>query len=295
MISTRETRIKYLMQIYLPNIKTQQAFIGLFDYLMASRDSDDANVIFNSDLNLENLNDIPGGNQSIFGQMLPSTSELFSFIGYVFNNFHLSGGQLFQDLYVSWKLQDKKHGTFVEIGTALPDYLNNTYLLESQYMWSGVCVEPNNTFHSLIEQKRQSPLDRRAIFSPSGQIIKMKTPKDLDSVTAIDTDWEPKIGNTLHDYQYSQVESISLLDCVQQYQIPLFFDYLSFDTTGNLHDVDSIYQILANNYRPRVITVGHNYKSHRMNMYNMLKSYGYVREFDFLSRWDDWYFHPTYV
>jgi hypothetical protein len=283
------------MQIYLPNVKTQQAFIGLFDYLMASRDSNDANVIFNSDLNLEDLNDIPGGNQSIFGQMLPSTPDLFAFVAYVFNNFSLGGGQLFQDLYVLWKLRDRKHGTFVEIGTAFPDYHNNTYLLESQYMWNGVCVEPNNTFHCLIEQKRQSPLDRRAIFSNSGQIIKMKIPQEANLATAINIDWEPKIGSTFQDYQYSEVESVSLLDCVQQYQIPLIFDYLSFDTTGNQHDINSIDEILTNRYRPRVITIGHNYKSHRINIYNMLTSYGYIREFDFLSRWDDWYFHPDYI
>lgn len=283
------------MQIYLPNIKTQQAFIGLFDYLMTSRYSNDANVIFNSDLNLEDLNDIPGGNQSIFGQMLQSTPELFSFVGYIFNNFHLSGGQLFQDLYVLWKLQDRKHGIFVEIGTAFPDHHNNTYLLESRYLWKGVCVEPNNTFHSFIESKRQSPLDRRAIYNNSAQIIKLKIPKDADAATGIYTDWEEKIGNSSQDYHYSDVESVTLLDCIQQYQTPLIFEYLSFDTTGNQDDICSIDKILTNNYRPRVITVGHNYKSHRMNMYNMLKSYGYVREFDFLSRWDDWYFHPAYV
>lgn len=280
------------MQIYLPNLKTQQAFIGLFDYLSASRESNDLNVIFNSDLNLEDLNDISTGNKSLNEQWRESPPELFDFLAYVLSHFHLVGGQLFQDLYVLWKLHSKQQGIFVEVGTAYPNHHNNTYLLESQYHWTGVCIEPNVSFHDQIEKVRASPLDRRVIFSKSGQMLQLKKPQGFDPGLAIDIAWEPKIGNTWTDYDMLYVESVSLLDCLRQYLIPKEFDYLSFDTTGNRDDIDCVDCVLKDGYLPLVITVGHNYKSHRTNMQNMLESHGYQKEFDYLSKWDDWYFHP---
>ena len=49
------------MQLYFPNFKTKMAAIGIIDYLMASKSSDNDNIIFNSDLNLEDLSHLPGG------------------------------------------------------------------------------------------------------------------------------------------------------------------------------------------------------------------------------------------
>ena len=51
--------------------------------------------------------------------------------------------------------------------------------------------------------------------------------------------------------------------------------------------------MLQNGYRPKVITIGHNYKSHRPRLHSMLQLYGYVQEFDYLSKWDDWFYHKS--
>jgi hypothetical protein len=75
---------------------------------------------------------------------------------------------------------------------------------------------------------------------------------------------------------------------LDEYEAPVDFDYLSVDTEG------AEYEILAklnfNKYRPKIITVEHNY-SHdiRDGVNKLLMKNGYQREFECFSIWDDWY------
>lgn len=49
--------------------------------------------------------------------------------------------QAFQDMFVLSILNGKKNGTYIEIGGDHPIEINNTYLLEKQYWWSGFSFE----------------------------------------------------------------------------------------------------------------------------------------------------------
>jgi hypothetical protein len=284
------------MQLYFPNFFSRQGAIGFFDYLMASRDSlDDANVIFDSDLNLEDWVDKIGGNNSIRDEYIKNNDELFSFLGFVVSHMSRdpSNGQLFQDLYVLWKLKNKTHGTFVEIGTAFPNGLNNTWQLEFQFNWNGVLVEPNPFFHKSIQQSRTMPLETRAVYYKSNCNLVLQIPVDFHPGGGLKENYVEKIGSTTSCYNEIDVDTVSLSDCLTKYQISKKFDYLSYDSTGNVADIQTIKDMLEIGYIPKIITYGHNYKNHRQDMHNMLKSYGYSREFDYLSRWDDWYCHNS--
>ena len=46
-----------------------------------------------------------------------------------------------QDIFVLSMLDGKKNGVYVEIGADKPKVINNTYLLESEFDWSGVSFE----------------------------------------------------------------------------------------------------------------------------------------------------------
>jgi len=281
------------MQIYFPNFKSKQGCIGTFDYLLASRESQKHNVIYNSDLNLEDLSHLPGGTKDINNTDLSVTDDWYSFLGYVVENFYKSNAQLFQDLYVLWKLKSKTNGKFVEIGTAYPTGLNNTWMMESQLGWSGALVEPNPFFHRLIQNSRSSRLEPKAIHSQSGILIEMDIPNNFHPGAGITIDNEIKVGAVINDLEKITVQTISLVDCLAKYQISLEFDYLSYDTTGNVSDIQNIKQMLEYGYQPKIITVGHNYKSHRPALLEMLQLFGYVRQYEHLSKWDDWYYHTS--
>ena len=49
--------------------------------------------------------------------------------------------QSMQDMFVLSILNGKKNGVYVEIGADKPRVINNSYLLESQYDWTGVSFE----------------------------------------------------------------------------------------------------------------------------------------------------------
>ena len=49
--------------------------------------------------------------------------------------------QIGQDRLILKYLKNKKNGTFVDIGCGFPKYINNTYLLETEFDWNGVSVD----------------------------------------------------------------------------------------------------------------------------------------------------------
>lgn len=51
-----------------------------------------------------------------------------------------------QDLFILSVLDKKKEGTYLEIGSATPIIDNNTYLLESEFNWTGVSIDFNYAF-----------------------------------------------------------------------------------------------------------------------------------------------------
>lgn len=281
------------MQVYFPNFKTKQGAIGIFDYLAASKDSTESNVIFNSDLNLEELTHLPGGTGPIDNYDNVNDSNTRSFIGYVIENLSNKNAQLFQDLYVLWKLKNKNKGIFVEVGTAFPTGNNNTWTLESEAQWQGVLIEPNPVFHKSIMAARSMPLETRAIHYQSDSSLVLEIVNDFHASGGLKENYEIKVGQVIENSQEVVVDTISFTRCLEKYSIPKDFDYLSYDTTGNQADIQNIREIFAHNYFPKIITIGHNYKSHRPALHNMLQSHGYTREFDYLSKWDDWYYHNT--
>ena len=52
-----------------------------------------------------------------------------------------NGSQAGQDLFVIQMLDGKENGTYLEIGCNVPEYTNNTWLLENAFTWRGVSLD----------------------------------------------------------------------------------------------------------------------------------------------------------
>lgn len=52
-----------------------------------------------------------------------------------------NGSQAGQDLFVIQILDGKEQGTYLEIGCNVPEYTNNTWLLENGFTWRGVSLD----------------------------------------------------------------------------------------------------------------------------------------------------------
>lgn len=213
------------------------------------------------------------------------------FLGFCMVNLAHSQAQLYQDLYVLYRLSSKKNGFFVEFGATNGVSLSNTYLLERSMGWTGILAEPFPLWHSMLAQNRNAIIDHRCVWSESGETLEF-----------LGTDHAPEYatlvnfrGNDTHHHlrSHSQnilmVETVSLNDLLEQHHAPADIDYLSVDTEG------SEFHILSNfdfkRFSPKVITVEHNFNEEvRKNIYDLMIFNGYVREFEEFSRFDDWYY-----
>lgn len=210
-------------------------------------------------------------------------SKELNFVKYVIQNYHLSESQLFQDLYAMYKL-DKKFGVFVDFGATNGKDINNSWLLEKQFGWTGVVCEPDPRFHKELKTNRSCFVETKCVSDASNKVVTFlqTNSPDLSTMSGYDNDEHDRSRHVKID-----VQTISLNDMLEKYKIDRI-DYLSVDTEGSEFDILSSFNI--EKYMPRVITVEHNYTPNRNKIYNLLISKGYTREFEIFSRWDDWYF-----
>ena len=168
-----------------------------------------------------------------------------------------SKSQLRQDLFVLSELNFKFGGYFVEFGATNGKDLSNTYLLEKEFLWTGILAEPAKIWHREIKKNRSANINFNCVYSKSNIQISFVETKisELSTIAKFsETDF-----NMLHrkNGKIYNVKSISLEDLLKKYNAPINIDYLSIDTEG------SEYEILKNfdfqKYRFNIITCEHNY------------------------------------
>lgn len=116
-----------------------------------------------------------------------------------------------QDLIVLKYLQNKKNGFFLDIGCCLPRTINNTYLLEKNYDWSGISID----IVDFIEESDNA------------------TWSDLRKSTHIVKD----------------ALSIDYINLLEQYNAPSSIDFLSIDLEPPTLTFEVLFKIPFDKYR----------------------------------------------
>ncbi len=197
-----------------------------------------------------------------------------------------SKAQLKQDIFVLLETGFKRGGYFVEFGATNGVDLSNSWLLEKAFGWTGILAEPATIWHDCLQQNRTAIIETKCVWRESGATLDF-TMADVPEFSTLST-FRAKATKRDDDPSTYTVETISLLDLLQSNRAPTYIDYLSVDTEG------SEYEILKNfdfsRFQFGVITVEHNYnKTNRDRLHALLTSKGYIRKYQSLSRWDDWY------
>lgn len=198
-----------------------------------------------------------------------------------------SFSQLGQDLAVVKYYNNKQNGYFVEAGASDGIELSNTYLLEKEFGWSGICVEPiPDIFKKLVENRPnsrcfQSPLfseaDKDVVFSIAGYSL-------VSGITDFIGDkWKEHVKSTKRDVT---IKTDTLMNILDKSNAPKFIEYLSLDTEG------SEFEILKNfdfsKYKFGLVDIEHNdVEPSRTQIRELLlkNGYTYIGE----NRWDDCY------
>ena len=182
--------------------------------------------------------------------------------------------QLGQDLEVLKFYNNKRDGFFIEIGACDGIEFSNTYLLEKDYNWKGICVEPTpKKFKLLVENRPNSLCWSKPVYNTSNMDVVFDLAENhlLSGIT--DHIYYKHIVNT----NKSQVtlKSISFSDLLEQSDSPFFIDYLSLDTEGS--ELEILKSVDFTKYTFGLIDVEHNYEEpRRSQIRELLTSNGYV-------------------
>lgn len=200
----------------------------------------------------------------------------------------ISYSQLGQDLQVLKFYNNKRNGFFIEIGANDGITLSNTYLLETQYEWNGICIEPLPThFKKLCKARQNSLCVNKAIFNKSGEIVKFSVSNLLSGITSHIDKYD-----FVKQEEQIDVETITMDDLLDELNAPKFIEYMSLDTEGTEFEI--LKTIDYSKYIFGIIHLEHNYVEPKRTMIReFLKSNGYVYVGE--NKWDDEYMHHSLV
>jgi FkbM family methyltransferase len=199
-----------------------------------------------------------------------------------------SRSQLRQDLFVLPEVKYKKRGYFVEFGATNGIDLSNTYLLETEFFWTGILAEPARVWGKKLKANRpNTSIETLCVWKDSNSSLTFNE-TSVPELSTVDS-FSNKDGhrNTRSAGKKYDVQTISLIDLLIKYQAPKYIDYLSIDTEGSEYEILKAFDF--NEFNIGVITVEHNYTPQRELIFSLLTSYGYKRKYENISAFDDWY------
>jgi len=203
------------------------------------------------------------------------------------NTWRRSNSQLGQDMFVLSELDFKTNGYFVEFGAADGIDLSNTYLLEKDFGWDGIIVEPARRWHQKLAKNRSCHIDTNCVWRESDATLDFNENHfaELSTIDSHSPSHNSEQGRK-EGKKYS-VRTISLDDLLGTYNAPTQIDCLSIDTEGSEFEILEKFDF--NKYHFSVITCEHNFSPRRKTIFSLLTKNGYVRKYDEVSYFDDWY------
>lgn len=203
-----------------------------------------------------------------------------------------SFSQIGQDLAVLKYYKNKRNGYFVEVGASDGIELSNTYLLEKEFGWKGICVEAlPNKFKVLLKNRPTAVCVEKAVFNTTGLTLKFDIANSFDMLSGISDyiteRWSARVKS---DCTTIDVKTITLTDLLKEANAPPFIDYLSLDTEGSEFEILKAHDFSKYNFG--LIDVEHNHiEPTRTNIKNLLTSNGY--DYVCANSFDDCYKFST--
>jgi FkbM family methyltransferase len=198
-----------------------------------------------------------------------------------------SKSQLRQDLFVLSELNFKNKGYFVEFGATNGIDFSNSHLLEKEFGWAGILAEPARCWHKKLKENRSANIDINCVWKESESTLMFNEVfrAELSTINKFSTsDSHKELRKSGMKYD---VTTISLNDLLSKFNAPTHIDYLSIDTEGSEYVILSNFDFTKHSFS--IITCEHNFSTNREQIYSLLTKHGYIRKYQNLSKFDDWY------
>jgi FkbM family methyltransferase len=180
--------------------------------------------------------------------------------------------QFGQDIHIINNIfPNKYNGYFVDIGAYDGIVMSNTYLLEKNYGWKGICIEANPRYFNKLESCRTSININNAIYKDDLKDLEFIDDENGGCSGLKDTNNHSFLNNS----PIIKVKTRNLTSLLDEYNAPNYIEYLSIDTEGSEFDILNSHNF--NKYKFGYITVEHNFiHDNRIKIRNLLIKNGYV-------------------
>ncbi len=202
----------------------------------------------------------------------------------------LSQSQLRQDLFVLSELGFKCGGFFVEFGAASGKELSNSWLFEKHFGWNGILAEPAQCWHRRLKENRTCAIEHRCVWKSTGESLDFSEATEAEISTLSSFKEGDQHATSRRSSRHYHVETVSLNDLMGEHKAPDKPDYLSIDTEGS--ELEILQAFDFKRYPFKVITCEHNFTPARGKIHTLLSAAGYVRKYESISDFDDWYVRP---
>ena len=177
--------------------------------------------------------------------------------------------QFNQDKHVIDIYNGKKNGFFVEIGAYDGIESSNTYVLEKEYNWTGLCVECNPRHYATLTTTRNCNISNSAVYNVNGKEMQFYDSGGYAGL--VETNNHKHITND----PIITVKTKTLTTLLDEINAPSFIEYLSLDTEGSEYNILEAHDF--NKYKFGYICVEHNsINENRIKIRQLLESKGYT-------------------
>lgn len=210
------------------------------------------------------------------------------FLAHALNHIANSKAQVLQDVFVDFVL-NKEGGRFLEFGATNGLDLSNSHWLEHHRSWTGVLGEPAKNWHEDLARNRpDATVEPRCVWHTSGQHLEFYE-SGVGELSTLKGYGAEDANHKLRTRQGESylVETVALNELCATHFSEVQLDYMSVDTEGSEFDILEKFDF--ERLAPTIVTVEHNMTSAREKLYALFVGHGYVRVFENLSAFDDWY------
>jgi FkbM family methyltransferase len=210
----------------------------------------------------------------------PSEADLSRYM----ENFEESNSAFRQDLIALMFNNFKTHGTFIEVGACDGVATSNTLLLEREYFWTGLLVEPARIWHEDLFRNRTSQIETRCAWKSNGEQLQFVEKLSPGRSGIVETSDDYTVANAFYS-----VETVSLEMLISENPKLKNVDFLSVDTEGS--ELEVLQGFPFEKIQPRFICVEHNFNDlKRAQVRSLLGRHGYQIYLESLSHVDDWFY-----
>lgn len=179
-----------------------------------------------------------------------------------------------QDQWVAEVFKQKLSGYFLDFGAFDGFLLSNTYYLERNLGWSGICVEPNPEYYAQLCKVRNCTSVNVALWPDSRMGLEFVDAHGLSCFpNMIDGDSHSKLRRSIVRKTII-VDTLNPTELLDRFSAPTLIEYMSLDVEGA--EMDVLKAIDLDKYKIALMTIEHSDQPDRRKALNEhLSKFGY--------------------